>query len=71
MIFRFISDDDWHFLFGENPDKTLIAKAECAISDAFLKYSKNKLVPKNIITNIAFELQPKHVNLLENRKFRD
>lgn len=71
MIFRFISDDDWHFLFGENPDKTSIAKAECAISDGFLKYSKNKLAPKNIITNIAFELQPKHVNLLENRKFRD
>jgi hypothetical protein len=71
MIFQFISDDDWHFLFGVNPDKTSIAKAECAISDGFLKYSKNKSVPKNIITNIAFELQPKHVNLLENRKFRD
>ena len=71
MIFQFISDDDWRFLFGVNPDKTSIAKAECAISDGFLKYSKNKLVPKNIIANMAFELQSKPINLLENRKFRD
>jgi hypothetical protein len=71
MILQFISDDDWHFLFGVDSEKTSITMAECAISDSFLKYSKNKSVPKNIITNIAFELQPKHVNLLENRKFRD
>jgi hypothetical protein len=71
MIFRFISDADWHFLFSENADQTSKADIECAVPGEFLKCSKTGSVSKNIIFNIAFGLQPKHENLLENRKLRD
>ena len=71
MIFRFISDDDWHFLFSENPDQTSKADIEFAVPGELLKCSKNGSLPKNVTFNIAFGLQSKHKNLLENRKIRD
>ena len=37
MIFRFVSDDDWHSLFQEKREGASDAKTECALSSVFVR----------------------------------
>ena len=37
MIFRFVSDDDWHSLFQEKREGASDADKDCALSSAFVR----------------------------------
>ncbi len=37
MIFRFVSDDDWHSLFQEKREGALNTSSNCALSSGFVR----------------------------------
>ena len=37
MIFRFVSDDDWHSLFQEKREVASDANTDCALSTSFVR----------------------------------